>query len=56
MLKNVLFNIIRQEQRAVEERLKEEGRRPSPDIGKLSALRKEAMTLRRELEHFPPDA
>ncbi|WP_169732775.1 hypothetical protein [Azospirillum halopraeferens] len=56
MLKNVLFNIIRQEQREVEERLEEEGRRPAPDLGKLTALRQKAMTLRRELEHFPPEA
>ncbi|MGQ9365981.1 hypothetical protein [Azospirillum sp. A39] len=53
MLKNVLFNIIRQEQRDVEERLEEEGRRPDPDGRKLSALRREAKMLRRELDHFP---
>ncbi|HYG88385.1 MAG TPA: hypothetical protein VD978_19255 [Azospirillum sp.] len=53
MLRSALFNIIRQEQREIEDRLVEEERNPAPDIGKLVALRQQAMNLRRELDHFP---
>jgi len=53
MLRNALFNIIRQEQREIEDRLVAEERRSAPDVGKLVALRQQAMNLRRELEHFP---
>lgn len=53
MLRKALFNIIRQEQREIEDRLVEEERSPRPDIGKLVALRQQAMNLRRELDHFP---
>lgn len=53
MLRNALFAIIRQEQREIEDRLVEEERRPTPDVGRLVALRAQATNLRRELEHFP---
>ena len=53
MLRKALFNIIRQEQREIEDRLVEEERRPAPDVGRLVALRDQATNLRRELEHFP---
>lgn len=53
MLRKALFNIIRQEQRDVEDQLVEEERRPAPDVGRIVALRAEATDLRRELEHFP---
>ena len=53
MLRKALFNIIRQEQREVEDRLVEEERNPAPDVGRLVALRAQANNLRRELEHFP---
>jgi len=53
MLRNALFNIIRQEQREIEDELEKEEHRPAPDIGRLAALRQQATNLRRELEHFP---
>lgn len=53
MLRKALFNIIRQEQREVEDQLKVEERQPAPDGGLLTALRQQANSLRRELEHFP---
>lgn len=53
MLRNALFNIIRQEQREIEDELEKEEHRSAPDIGRLAALRQQATNLRRELEHFP---
>lgn len=52
MLRKALFNIIRQEQRDVEDRLETECRRNDPDDLKLRELRAEAFALRRELEHY----
>lgn len=52
MLRKALFNIIRQEQREVEDELEKEERRPTPDIRRLAALRNEASDLGRELEHY----
>lgn len=52
MLRKALFNIIRQEQREVEDELEKEERCPAPDVGKLVSLRREVSSLRRELEHF----
>lgn len=52
MLRVALFNIIRQEQRDVEDRLESECRRVVPDDDKLRELRAEAFSLRRELEHY----
>lgn len=52
MLRKALFNIIRQEQREVEDELEKEEHRPSPDVRKLVSLRREASSLQRELEHF----
>lgn len=53
MLTKALFNIIRQEQREVEDELEREERRPAPDRGRIGVLRQQATSLRRELEHFP---
>ncbi len=53
MLRKTLFNIIRQEHREVSDELEKEERRPSPDVGRLTALRQKASNLRREMEHFP---
>lgn len=52
MLRKALFNIIRQEQQEVEVELRNEERRPAPDLCRLAALRREASSLRRELEHY----
>lgn len=52
MLRKALFNIIRQEQREVEDALEKEGRNPAPDVSKLVALQQQVSNLRRELEHF----
>jgi len=52
MLRKALFNIIRQEQREIEDKLEQEERQSAPDVGRLVGLRQEATTLRRELEHF----
>ncbi|CAO3437174.1 hypothetical protein [Azospirillum doebereinerae] len=52
MLRKALFNIIRQEQRDIEDKLEKEERRSSPDAGRLVGLRQEVTSLRRELEHF----
>jgi len=52
MLRKALFNIIRQEQRDVEDRLESECRQTAPDDAKLRELRAEAFSLRRELEHY----
>lgn len=52
MLRKALFNIIRQEQRDVEDELEKEERSSKPDTGRLVGLRREASSLRRELEHF----
>lgn len=52
MLRKALFNIIRQEQQEVEGKLEKEERNPAPDVGRLVALKQEATSLRRELEHF----
>jgi hypothetical protein len=51
MLRKALFNIIRQEQLEIEGELEKEEMRPAPDVDKLAALRQEANSLRRELEH-----
>lgn len=53
MLRRALFNIIRQEAVEIEDELHREERLPAPDVSRLSALRKQAVNLRRELEHFP---
>lgn len=53
MLTKALFNIIRQEQRDVEDELEREERGPTPDSRRIGALRQQATSLRRELEHFP---
>lgn len=53
MLRKALFNIIRQEQRQVEGQIEVEESSPSPDVRRVSSLRREADTLRQELEHFP---
>ncbi len=50
MLRKALFNIIRLEQRQLEERIAEEQKRPAPDVSRLTALRREEGHLRRELE------
>ncbi len=52
MLRKALFNIIRQEQRDVEDELQKEERSPTPDVLRVVALQREATSLRRELEHF----
>lgn len=52
MLTKALFNIIRQEQREVENELEREERRPAPDGMRIGVLRQQATSLRRELEHF----
>lgn len=52
MLRKVLFNIIRQEQREVEDRLEKEEHGPTPDQVRVAALRREAQNLGRELEHY----
>lgn len=52
MLTKALFNIIRQEQREVENELEREERRPAPDSMRIGVLRQQATSLRRELEHF----
>ncbi|MBP2231509.1 hypothetical protein [Azospirillum agricola] len=52
MLRKALFNIIRQEQREVEDELEKEERCSTPDVGRLIGLRQEVSSLRRELEHF----
>ena len=53
MLRKALFNIIRQEQREIEDRLEVEQRNPSPDERRVSSLRRQVDNLRDELEHFP---
>lgn len=53
MLRKALFNIIRQEQRAVEDRLEVEASNPTPDERRVTSLRRLADNLREELEHFP---
>lgn len=53
MLRKALFNIIRQEHREIEDRLEIEERSPSPDVRRVSTLRREADVLRQEMEHFP---
>ena len=53
MLRKALFNIIRQEQRAVEDRLEVEASNPIPDERRVTSLRRLADNLREELEHFP---
>lgn len=52
MLRKALFNIIRQEQREVEDELEREERRSVPDSSRLVGLRQEMTSLRRELEHY----
>ncbi|CAO3428144.1 hypothetical protein [Azospirillum argentinense] len=52
MLRKALFNIIRQEQREVEDELEKEERRTAPDVGRVVALQREVTDLRRELEHY----
>ena len=52
MLKEALVDIIRQEQREIEDELRKEQCRPVPDSGRVGALRQEASSLSRELEHF----
>lgn len=52
MWRKALFNIIRQEQRDVEDQLEKEERRASPDTRRMNDLRREAQDLRRELEHY----
>jgi len=52
MLRNALFTIIRQEQRQLEDEIALEQKRPAPDMARLSDLRKEAVSLRRELEIY----
>lgn len=53
MLRNALFNIIRQEQREIEDRLEVEEHQTAPDTQRLNTLRQQAVSLRQELEHFP---
>ena len=50
MLRDTLFTIIRQEQRQLEDQIAAEQKRPAPDTSRLTALRREATSLRRELE------
>ena len=50
ILRNALFSIIRQEERQLEDQIEAEQKRPAPDMVRLSALRQEARSLRRELE------
>lgn len=52
MLRKALFNIIRREQREIEDKLQAEEHKPAPDTGRLATLRQEAVSLRRELEHY----
>lgn len=52
MLRKALFNIIRQEQREAEDELEKEEQRASPDARRMTALRQEVQSLRRELEHY----
>ncbi|MEI6559965.1 MAG: hypothetical protein WCO00_16310 [Rhodospirillaceae bacterium] len=52
MLRNALFSIIRQEERQLEDQIEAEQKRPAPDLARLSALRQEAKSLRRELEIY----
>jgi len=52
MLRNALFSIVRQEQRQLEDAIAAEQKRPAPDTARLSALRQEATSLRRELEIY----
>ncbi|MBV5335677.1 hypothetical protein JZU48_01275 [bacterium] len=53
MLRKALFNIIRQEQREILDRLVVEEHQPAPDQRRVTALRQQAVHLRQELEHFP---
>ena len=50
MLRNALFSFIRQEERQLEDQIAAEQKRPTPDAARLTALRQEARSLRRELE------
>ena len=52
ILRNALFSIIRQEERQLEDQIEAEAKRPAPDMVRLSALRQEAKSLRRELEIY----
>ncbi|MEI6986351.1 MAG: hypothetical protein WCK65_09485 [Rhodospirillaceae bacterium] len=53
MLMDTLFGIIRQEQRQLEDEIAaEERKRPTPDLARLSFLRTEQTSLRRELELY----
>ena len=52
MLRNALFSIVRQEERQLEDQIEAEQKRPAPDLARLSALRQEAKSLRRELELY----
>lgn len=53
MLRKALFNIIRQEQREIEDKLEVEEQRSAPDDRRVTTLRRQADNLRQELEHFP---
>ena len=52
MLRSALFSIIRQEERQLEDEIAAEQKRPAPDLVRLSALHREAKSLRRELEIY----
>ena len=52
MLRDTLFSIIRCEHRQLEDEIAEEQKRPAPNGERLMALRLEAKSLRRELEHY----
>ena len=52
MLRDALFNIIRQERRQLEDEIAAEQTRADPDSARLSALRREESSLRRELERY----
>lgn len=52
MLRNALFGIIRQEHRQLEDAIAEEQKRPAPDLARLTAMRREETSLRRELGFY----
>lgn len=52
MLRNALFRIIRLEHRQLEDEIANEQKRAAPDMARLSALRREASSLRRELDIY----
>lgn len=51
-MKQALLNVLREEQRQLEDAIREEERRNPPDRERLAALRAEARSLRRQLDRY----